>query len=1790
MTVDEAEAHDFVFVAAVADVAGVDGGAVSVAFSGARRRLDEGGGVAVTYGIAAASSAEASALGSDLADVDAEAVDAAVAKAAEDAGVADAFADVETLLATFDVATDRAGFAAGVPFGCGAVLAFAGADAASCYWVDASRVSADVGPATAFSPGDNATLVAGVLRVRCAGRCDCDAPANASSVVTAPPAAPVAPVAVLEGLRPSARATASPSTRLSTGGGGRDLTYAWSAAPGDASAVAGLALHAAGVDALEVTVVVANFLGGVSAPAAPLVVEIRRDAPPVLEVVGGVALAAYRPDALSVRAEAIATSCDGREAADRAVAITWRLFDDAGGLVDLASTSNDQRYFKLPAYSLEAANIYALEATAVDVVGGANATQTVALSVGTSPVVAVLAGGDRVVPAAAALDVDASGSYDGDRRSEPSTSPRNVRDRGDRDGPDGRGRRAATYVVAAEPAPVVAVDGPAGRVAATSRVVLYGSASHGGGGNATTAWRLAAGNLAGDAPLGAWARTALRDAGPLDGLRRHDLALEPRALVAGAAYSFALDAAAGGAVGGASVTIYASRPPSSGVVEAAPPRGVALETRFELRTSSWASEDPPLTYAFRARSGASSSTLHASSLATSLGDVVLPGNNTIVAVATDALGAAAEAAATVAASAAPAGDALAALAAARLDEARALGDSEGVCMTVVAAAPGADAGLTAAALVAVAANGSALGAASASAALGAAADLAGASRGLGVTSAARRASARRSAASSRARSSPTTAPRATTPARPSAPRSTTSPRRSSSAPRRRGGPRGPRGNLRMAARRLPEGGAPALTVAGASTAAGLGGLAGDATLAEYDAPPYAGALASKVARFGLAKPSRARRLAAAGRFSLTFHGAAPANATGGNATCAPGADDVSWACGGNLTLTAPCLPGAVVAFFCPFDEAACVAWNGTAWDAACDAAVDGAAVTCDCPAAPAPADYAVTARSVLGTYAYAFAAAPGAAIAATPLLYWTLAALVGACAAVAAVGVVLDARDEARLDDDAWRRAYERSRERGATLGEIVEASMPSFVGRLRGGALRWALELVRSHHSWCRILTHFARDAPRHRRCVTLLFTVLMIMFGQAVAYWFAYPVGFCERAEHRDDCLAKRTFFAEMVGALAGDGDPDRDACVWSDAPRRGEDRCALRAPEPHDVGFKRLFLIFLGVVLAIPFTELFDATFVRYVCAPVAWTRAAREAPEKRREPDREPPRAPRRAGDGGAAAGAVARLLDDLERRWAAAPLRKPRAERPRGWERAFAERTLRRLVHGQRVAAHYAEIARRVDDRRKAAALVVNLMRLARLSDTEAKILEQQLAADGAFDAPGPAPARLPAVSPRAKVAASVACLAAFAGPVYFLLVFAAAEGRKMTRAWYFSTLFFIFIAVGIVEPFTVFILKFCLPASAYAKLRWMRDPTLLDDPARVRLFVEPAALLPDDVASCFGALGADAPAARRARRAPRAESLAEEPATNALLDEAAAGFARVDAPADADRDGERRAHEAFAALGGAWEVAALERQAKRAKFAAPLYHGAAMAAAAAVLAVHPALRSCVIKQGMILVSLGICGSRVAFLRAFLDRADRAAPGLGPVALAWAAMVAACLAAVAVFKVRWWLTSLRRSAVAAERALEHAASEVAEVATSATRRASQLLRRRTDDDGGDAADVPALSIDFGDDVAESDGRDAPPRQLSRALARRRRAGRAPGPLRGGARVAALVDAHHFGWAGVAGTALSSALLYADVADGGPDVEVAAGAARRGSKAYATLLTSAKGQAAKAVNELRGSVFS
>ena len=311
-----------------------------------------------------------------------------------------------------------------------------------------------------LAPGDNVTVVAGALRRSCdpaQDRCDCERPNNASSAAAAPPDPPLVPVARVDGPTTAAACEGlSLGSSQSTGGGGRELAYAWNAtlniAPGApaanasaarerlrgalAAANAGggsanlaltsddlVALAGGGAYRLDVVLALANFLGGASEPSEPFAVALRTDAPPQLTIVGGIVRDATRPGALSIRVNAIATSCDGRPAASRAVAIAFSLdyavFTDGSAFgtatvnsafdlepTGLASTSSDQRYFKLPAYSLAAATYYRLAVTATDVAGGSNVTSYVRLDVARSSVVAVVAGGDRVAPLAGTLALD----------------------------------------------------------------------------------------------------------------------------------------------------------------------------------------------------------------------------------------------------------------------------------------------------------------------------------------------------------------------------------------------------------------------------------------------------------------------------------------------------------------------------------------------------------------------------------------------------------------------------------------------------------------------------------------------------------------------------------------------------------------------------------------------------------------------------------------------------------------------------------------------------------------------------------------------------------------------------------------------------------------------------------------------------------------------------------------------------------------------------------------------------------------------------------------------------------------------------------------------------------------------------------------------------------------------------------------------------------------------------------------------------------------------------------------
>ena len=134
-----------------------------------------------------------------------------------------------TVLVDLDGASDLGGFQLGEVVPCDALLAFEGADAATCYFVNRSRVAALVSGAAAFLPGGVVSPVGAV----CVEGCACDGDAVGSSAVAAAPAAPQVPEAVVAGpqvLSACGGDGAVLDGSQSTGSGGRALAYAWTAA------------------------------------------------------------------------------------------------------------------------------------------------------------------------------------------------------------------------------------------------------------------------------------------------------------------------------------------------------------------------------------------------------------------------------------------------------------------------------------------------------------------------------------------------------------------------------------------------------------------------------------------------------------------------------------------------------------------------------------------------------------------------------------------------------------------------------------------------------------------------------------------------------------------------------------------------------------------------------------------------------------------------------------------------------------------------------------------------------------------------------------------------------------------------------------------------------------------------------------------------------------------------------------------------------------------------------------------------------------------------------------------------------------------------------------------------------------------------------------------------------------------------------------------------------------------------------------------------------------------------
>ena len=362
-------------------------------------------------------------------------------------------------------------------------------------------------------------------------------------------------------------------------------------------------------------------------------------------------------DPVSVMAQGIATACDGRGLIKRAVNYTWALTPG-----DLESTSHDERFYKLPPYSLDVGP-YILTVAVTDSFTGDVSTATTALTVEPGEITAEITGGDTQLAMAGTITLDASASRDLDV---PPGEPSGLAFSWSVDGTTYAGETvdvtlgAGTYIVTltatkdqrsatatatfeltANNPPIVDVDASAyasRRVAAQGGVVLYGAVAPGGGSgllNSTwsartteTAW-LSGANLAEGLDLDAYAETAI--AYSRVGAYQHNLVLAPGALVDGATYVFELSAF-DGELGMASVELVAVSAPTAGSCSVVPTNAsltstqfIALETKFVVSTSSWAAVDLPLSYAFKATHGYGVvSTLAPFALRATVEDVYLP--------------------------------------------------------------------------------------------------------------------------------------------------------------------------------------------------------------------------------------------------------------------------------------------------------------------------------------------------------------------------------------------------------------------------------------------------------------------------------------------------------------------------------------------------------------------------------------------------------------------------------------------------------------------------------------------------------------------------------------------------------------------------------------------------------------------------------------------------------------------------------------------------------------------------------------------------------------------------------------------------------------------------------------------------------------------------------------------------------------------------------------------------------------------------------------------------------------
>ncbi|GMH98511.1 hypothetical protein TrST_g5670, partial [Triparma strigata] len=325
-------------------------------------------------------------------------------------------------------------------------------------FLSTTQVLAILSKAATTMIGSEVDLIAGKVFAECsdpdAFDCSSWTAAPASSTTVDGPATPFYPTPILTGATTvSSCADITVSAMSSTGSGGRKWTaFQWSFTSTASNTtrittymedlnteLADIAVSSTTTMSdfnqyLELNVPTENLIkGGTysfvltlknffdnSASSTVIEVTVSSNSVPSIMIQGGDKRSMLRPNALSIFAEAFGAACPGEQAKIvPAKNYNWQIKDVAGAVQDFPSVSIDRRFFKLNSFTLIPDSTYFVEVTVIDS-DGLTASSSVEVTVGVSPLVAIIEGGSKVVaPKSKGVVLSSSSSYDPDAYTNP---------------------------------------------------------------------------------------------------------------------------------------------------------------------------------------------------------------------------------------------------------------------------------------------------------------------------------------------------------------------------------------------------------------------------------------------------------------------------------------------------------------------------------------------------------------------------------------------------------------------------------------------------------------------------------------------------------------------------------------------------------------------------------------------------------------------------------------------------------------------------------------------------------------------------------------------------------------------------------------------------------------------------------------------------------------------------------------------------------------------------------------------------------------------------------------------------------------------------------------------------------------------------------------------------------------------------------------------------------------------------------------------------------------------------